>query len=195
MPDNHQRLLKRLERQLAVLQSDKYIRDLGESLRAEIAQHVPVATGNMAQKVLRMGGPRRHGSRFEMWIGDMRGLGNANRAPRGTIAAFLRDFPQYRMRRKRPFVKSQAWWELSRAGKRKLQELRMAGLYGGGYQGIGSGKAGYFYQQEGSLPDWAQSAAEAGIHPTHFVEEAVRIWTSRDVPRVLAQFKRDLRDA
>lgn len=195
MPDGHAALLSRLERQLTIVQDERYVTALGEAMRRELMARVPVATGNLASKLLRLGGPRRLvGSRFQVWIGDARGLGNANRAPRGTIKAFLKDFPQYRLRRKQGqfFSRSEAWWMLSHAGKAKLQELRQQGLYGGGYQGIGSGKAAYFYPQEGSQPEWGDSARRAGITPTHFVGEAVQVWTAVDLPRTLAQFYQDL---
>lgn len=195
MPDTHAALISRLERQLTIVQDERYVAQLGEAMRRQLIALVPVATGNLASKLLRIGGPRRMvGSRFQVWIGDARGLGNANRAPRGTIKQFLKDYPQYRLRRKQGqfFTRSEAWWMLSRAGKAKLQELRQQGLYGGGYQGIGSGKAAYFYPQEGSQADWADSAKGAGITPTHFVRDAVQIWTDYDLPRTLAQFYQDL---
>lgn len=196
MPSNHQELLQRLVRQLAALQSDsKYTDQLGESLRAQVAARVPVATGNMAQKLLRYR-VRRLGGESWIYLGDRTQLGNPGRAPRGTIRAFLRDYPQYRLRgKKRQFQARQAWWVLSGAAKRKLQELRMQGLYGGGYQGIGSNKAAYFYPQEGSDEEWGASAQAAGIMSQHFVSEAVQIWMESDVPRIVRQFNSDIANA
>jgi len=196
VPSNHQELLNRLVRQLGILQNDsKYTDQLGESLRSAVAAQVPVATGNMAQKLLRYR-VRRQGGTTWIYLGDASQLGNPGRAPRGTIRAFLQDYPQYKLRgKKRRFQERQAWWMLSLPAKRKLQELRMAGQYGGGYQSIGSGKAAYFYPQEGSDPDWAASAEAAGIVSQHFVAKAIQTWTETDLPRIVRQFNSDVASA
>jgi hypothetical protein len=196
MPSDHTELLNRLVRQLGVLQSDKYAAELGETLRSQMIQRVPMATGNMATKLLRMGGPRRFGNEFSMWIGDKRALGNDSRAPRNTIRDFLRDHPEFRRKRKRGrFTARQAWWILPPKAKQLLQQERMAGKYGGAYQGYASNKAAYFYQQEGSDPEWANSAKEAGISPTHFVANSIENWMASDVPRIVARFVSDVERA
>ncbi len=201
MPSNHAELLDRLIRQLGVLQSDRYANQLGEALRDQIIQRVPTATGNMAAKLLRIGPAKILGGRgewkFSVSLGDQARLGNPDRAPRGTIRAFLKDYPQYRRRGKnsKSFQARQAWWLLSPAAKAKLQELRGSGLYGGGYQSIGSNKAAYFYQQEGSEPEWSASAEAAGITPTHFVRNSVDAWLGTDVPKIIRQFHADVENA
>jgi len=52
-------------------------------------------------------------------------------APRGTIANFLKEHPEYRAPNNEYIPRGMAWWHLPQDGKEKLKEERMAGKFGG----------------------------------------------------------------
>lgn len=186
-------VIKRLNRQLNITQTDRYARQLQGRLLSYLEYSAPVATGNLKGKLLRTWGPqRRVGDRFVSGIGDRGRLGNPDRSARNAIKNFLADYPQYRAGKSTTFRAAQAWWILSHEAKAVLQEQRQLGKYGGAYQSIASGKAAYFYPQEGSQSQWAESAAAAGITPQRFVERSVQIWRDRDVVETLFEFMADI---
>lgn len=82
-----------------------------------------------------------------------------------------------------------AWWYLSKKQKKALQEQRRAGKFGG-ETGIGAFRAPYFWLQEGSIAEAAQSRAKAGIMqaPTRFVEKSIDAVNLEDVAdRILSR--------
>ena len=187
----HTRLKARLQAQINRLQDTAGPDRAIIVLRSRIAERIPARTGTMAANVLKVSGPRVSPGSIEYGLGDLDRIGNPNRAPRGTIAKFLQDFPRYRNVGR--IIESRfAWWLLSAEAKERLQLERQAGKYGGGYLGVGLGKSAYFYAQEGTDPAWAESASAAGIEPQHFVRDAFEIWKESDLPKLVEDYIRSV---
>ena len=125
---------------------------------------------------------------FEIGVGDKARVGQATSAPRGTIARFLRDYPQFRRRWSSIADPRYAWWKLPMAAKELLQEGRLGGLYGGWEQGVGIGQSAYLYPQEGTLTEWGVSAQKANIDSTGFISISLQMWEQEDVPKVIGRF-------
>jgi len=207
-----EKLVQRLERQLVAAQDTKSIvAEMGEKLMGRLEDYTPRDTGHMASAFLKSQGPRwlplgedYPSGAMVFSVGNMRQVGNPGRSPRGTIKAFLRDHPEFRnsgnkfMQGKpgvispwfkaNSFRPSQAWWRLSRKAKQLLQQERLAGKYGGGYQGIGTSRAAYLYPQSGDRPEWQDSADAADITPSHFIEAALVDWRQQDAPAALRRY-------
>lgn len=194
------KLLSRLERQLVAAQDMKpIVAEMGVKLMDRLRDYTPRDTGHMASVFLHSEGPRwlplgndYPAGAMVFSVGNMRQVGNASRAPRGTIKAFLDDHPEYKMARNRarrgPFRPSQAWWILPQRAKDMLQRERQAGKYGGNYQGVASNRAAYLYPQSGERAEWRASAAAAGITPSFFIEAARVDWRTQDAPAALRQY-------
>lgn len=210
------RTLSRLERQIKAAQDTRgIVAKMGEKLLARLQEGTPRDTGHMASVFLRSTeGPRwlplgsdHPGGAMVFSIGNVRRVGNQVRAPRGTIKAFLRDHPEFRLKRNLlnqlggkstwtgHWQPRQAWWRLSRNAKRVLQQERLAGKYGGAGNGIGSDKAAYLYPQSGDRPEWEASAAAAGITPSYFLEAARVDFRTQDLPGLLRDYAAQVRNA
>lgn len=74
-----------------------------------------------------------------------------------------------------------AWWLLSDTAKARLEEMRRSGVASVG--GMGD-KAPYAWAQEGSKPEYAKSAAAAGMDrtseaPSKYIQSALDTVTSK----------------
>ena len=186
--NEHSGIRAHLEAQWRELRNGDYIRDLGESLRGHIYENAPVDLGILRRNAATLTPIRETSDGFEIGVGDKARVGQATGAPRGTIASFLRDYPQFRRRWSSIVSPRYAWWKLPKAAKELLQEGRLGGLYGGWEQGVGIGQSAYLYPQEGSLPEWSVSAQKAAINPTGFISASLNIWREADVPRIIRRF-------
>lgn len=185
----HDRLKQRLLDQLRELRNPEYAEELQNGMVASFV--VPVETGLLKDAVTEKSNIRKTVEGFEFGVGNADKMGNPNRAPRNTIKEFLSDFPEFK--RKTGVTSRYAWWALPPEAKKRLESARRQGLYGGGYQGHGSGKSAYGYQQEGSQPEWQQSAQAAGISPTHFIKNGLDLWREVVVPKVIGRLMGSLR--
>lgn len=129
------------ERVAGLKTADRETKRLADSFSTVVQAMAPRDTGWMvttASEVVSSGGP----GRMRYAVGPFEKLGSPrSRAPRGTISKFLEDYPEYaykkgmlrsgkrRTRRRRREFPS-AWHFLSSAAKRKLRDLRRAGMYG-----------------------------------------------------------------
>lgn len=69
-------------------------------------------------------------------VGPFKELGNPNRkAPKGTIAEYIRDHPEARDRSQGAWGGRMAWWSLADEDKANIDELRESGRYGGSQDG------------------------------------------------------------
>lgn len=182
-------LRERINMQWREMRNGDYLRDLVSDAKNIIREQTPAKTATMVRN-LTTATPVREGSQgLSAGLGDRKLVGYESLgAPRGTIKAFLRDYPEFRTRARVP--EDKAWSYLSAEGKAVLQLEREGGKYGGSDQGVGVGKSAYFFQQEGSLDGWAGSAAKANITPTHFMSRAMSEWWNTSVPRVLKELAR-----
>jgi len=181
-------LRQRIIRQRDLLRDPFFIeRLLGDSL-TEMIHLAPKKSGRLRRN-LNTKSPvesRPWGMFVRGGLFDEIGFPN-NTPPSGTIAAFLRDFPEFK--RKGTYSRRGPWWSLPREGKAMLEYQRMQGRYGGGYGGAGFDMSAYLYAQEGSHPAWYRSAAKAGITPDPFAAIGwYRFLTSRR-PYWLREFK------
>lgn len=181
-------LVARIQSQAHEMRNGDYIRDMAKDAQAIIQVTAPSDSGQMVRNLSTLTDLREGERGFEIGLGDRSKVGNENiPAPRGTIQAFLDDYPQFRKRPQyRTGGKERAWWDLPRAGKEKLESLRKAGLYGGSDQGFATGKSPWFFPQEGSLDGWGASAKAAGITPTGFLKQSMQIWESVSRGRIMA---------
>jgi hypothetical protein len=85
----------------------------------------------------------------------------SDKAPKGTIAAFLKDYPRYRSAGDPPHS-SWAWRALPPQGKIKLEQERLRGKYGGA-NAIAAGRAPYFWAQDQGTAEGAASGKKAGL--------------------------------
>lgn len=126
------------ERATAFARADEGLRILTGSFMYTLQAEAPRDTGWMAQSMATIE-KTRHGYGVSPYVK----IGAPSKSsPRGTIRAFLEDYPQYRDRtrvhtktgkprkrlRRKPFPS--AWHFLPAEAKRKLAALRRAGLYG-----------------------------------------------------------------
>lgn len=132
-------------------------------------------------------------------------------APRGVIKQFLADHPEFkigrdkkRKKKQKPtggrslglgervqqefqFDKRKAWAYLPTEAKVLLAQARQEGEYGGK-----AGASPYFFQQEGSLDNWAGGAYAANIHPTHFLQSSMDEWRADYRGMVISELNRKL---
>lgn len=129
------------ERIAGLRSGDREVKKMADNFSTVVQAMAPRDTGWMvttASEVVSFGGPGR--SRYG--VGPFEKLGAPRKkAPKGTIAKFLEDYPEYahrkgltksgkqRVRRRRREFPS-AWNFLSGNAKRKLRDLRRAGMYG-----------------------------------------------------------------
>lgn len=188
----HERLYQRLVQQRATLSSGKYIEKLAEDMQHFLLEGAPVMTGTLARNLSSSTGIKETNKGFRVGFGPRSKVGVSDRgAPRGTIAAFLRDHPEFR--RNMAFVRSVgAWQALPKEGKELLQQEREQGSYGGANQGVGVGKSAYLYPQEGTFPSWNASAGKARISPTGFIAWSVDEWRARSLPMAMLIFRKDM---
>ncbi len=201
----HDRLYAHLSDQIGVLNSPEFAELAGELLVKEIALRTPRDTGTLAENLLVRSQPRRTGDGWAIGVGNRDKLGNPNRAPRHTISQFkawvieaikAKRLPKSTFKRwfgHPPSDSRYAWWVLPREAKESLQAGRERSYFGGGYQGIATGKSAYFYPQEGSQPEWAASAATAGITPQRFVDYSLEVWREVHVPSVIQKLMSRMR--
>lgn len=189
----HERLRRRINAQLKEMRNGDYIHAMVEDARTIIAYNTPSLTGTMRRNLTERTPIRETKDGFRAGLGPRDSVGWENRgAPRGTIRAFLRDFPQFRKKGRGKgdwFHPSEAWKELGPEGQRVLQEQRMAGNYGGLNQGVGAGKSAYFFPQEGSFPDWKASGMKASLSGSYFVKRSLDEWRELVLPAIIRQFK------
>ena len=87
-------------------------------------------------------------------------------APRGTIADFLKEHPEYRAKKGKRVPRSMAWWHLPIEGKRELKEERMRGRFGGE-----PSRAPYWLIAEyGSQP--GVSAVDTGVPAIEYIRKS-----------------------
>jgi hypothetical protein len=177
-------LRDRIRAQVNEAHNPLYLNDILADASALIKQHGEdqVDTGTMLRNITTPTEvtPTDYGLRAG--LGDRGLVGDESVAsPSGVIRDFLNDFPQYRTpvdQRKYGVGKASAWWDLPQEGKDELQIQRESGNYGGADQGVGAKMSAYFFQQEGGLDGWMESATAAGIHSTEFVKKALEEWRS-----------------
>jgi hypothetical protein len=210
----HTRLRERLLAQRKVLSSAQWLEDLGRRLSDNLAgQDIPES---FAEKVGKLTGVRESAKGLSLGMGPkaLVGRDTSGGDMRGTIAAFLRDYPQFRSRSKRrvfqeypesvlrrsPWLRGQgetfeqiadrrqAWFNLPAAGKRRLQEEREGGRYGGALAAQ-AGLAPYFYGHDKSRAKWQAAGYAAGlVSSPQWVLTALELWERNDLPQVLVQF-------
>lgn len=189
----HERLRSRLNAQRAEMRNGDYIRHMIDDARTIILENSPTLTGTLRRNITERTPIRENKDGFVGGLGPRSSVGYEDRgAPRGTIRAFLRDFPQFRKKDRGKgdwFHPSEAWKELGPEGQRVLQEQREAGNYGGLNQGVAAGKSAYFFPQEGSFPDWSASGKKANIFPQGFVKRSLDEWRELVLPAIIRQFK------
>lgn len=110
------------------------IRSPMDNAAIEIAKSLyeaaPVESGLLRQKLL----VKRAGvedADYSIGVAPISELGDPETSVkgRGFIAQFIKDYPEYSGHR--PSNKKMAWWALSPKGKRVIDTLRDAGMYGG----------------------------------------------------------------
>jgi len=117
--------------------ADQHVKQMADNFSTVIKAVAPRDTGWMVSTASET---TKLGSGYA--VGPFSKLGNPrSRAPKGTIRQFLEDYPQYayragktksgkqRVKRRRRAFPS-AWHFLSAEAKRKLRDLRRAGMYG-----------------------------------------------------------------
>ena len=205
----------KLQSDLENLQSPVHVRALADILAFVLYQNAPVDTGLLQKNLTWTGRPRHDAENtWSAVVGSWGRIGSPeDKAPSGTIAAFLEAHPEYKMgnetkdeRRERRLRASErkeagigsvfntwmvdrsryAWWLLSLEARRVLQQERLAGKFGG-ESGVGAGRSPYFYVQEGSdlFPGSRDSAEKAGIKPKMFYALSLEQW--REKARVYVQ--------
>lgn len=187
----HQRLFTRLERQRRTLRSAKFIEDLGSTLKVNLQENAPTQTGTLIRNLGTTSGVRETAEGLRLGYGQRSAIGPDDQgAPRGTIKAFLRDFPEFKRKWSRVKTANRAWWALPQAGKEELQRQRQAGRYGG-ESGVGAKKSPYLYPQSGAFPGWQRAAAKASISSRDFIETALADWREY-VPSVISAWWREM---
>jgi len=189
----YERLRQRINSQLHEMRNGDYIRDMVEDARTIISYNSPSLTGTLRRNIIEKTPVRETSKGFTAGLGPRGRVGFEDRgSPRGTIKAFLRDFPQFRKKQQGKgdwFPASDAWKELGPEGQRVLQQQREAGNYGGLDQGVGVGKSAYFFVQEGSFPDWRSSGLKASLSGTGFVKRSLDEWRELVLPAIIRHFK------
>lgn len=156
--------------------------ELGDALVARLSYYTSGAPGVKPQSgalqdaLTFMGAAQQTTSGWSIGVGKKEFLGDSSIAsPQGTIAEFLSDYPKYRRKRNNP-QKKNAWWDLPKEAKDRLDSDRMTGKYGG----IGAQFARYV---------WAQNdgAVGASIVGRHFIEKAIDEW-KQEVPSIVKQY-------
>lgn len=181
-------LRDRINAQWREMRNGDYLRDMVADAKVLLEQNAPEATGTLKRNLTTETPIREDEQGLHAGLGDRSAIGYENiGAPRGTIAAFLRDNPEFRTRsEQRTGGPERAWWDLPGPAKEMLQLERESGMYGGSEQGVGSEKSAYFFPQEGSLDGWGASAAKADIIPMHFVRKAMDEWRATAVADAMA---------
>lgn len=98
---------------------------VADALRA----NAPKDTGLLADT---LGDSVREIGKNKWVVGGYSDLGSrpSDISPKGTIASFLKDYPEFKAAKGVQYWHA-PWWYLPSAGKRKLREERMVGKYGG----------------------------------------------------------------
>lgn len=187
----HQRLYDRLKRQQSGLRNAIYIEDIGKDMKVLIQTYAPSQTGTLVRNLTTSSGISESQKGFRIGFGPRAKIGVSNiGAPRGTIAQFLIDYPQFRRNWSFVRTKSNAWWALPIEGRELLQQEREIGNYGGLDQGIGKEMSAYLFPQEGTNSNWKSSSKKANITPTGFIQKAVNQWRKSSRHKVVAEFAR-----
>lgn len=213
-------LAARIRAQNQEMHNRRYIDDMVADAQALIRSEggsknsAPGGTGTMIRNLTTESGVTDTGHGYRAGLGDRGLVGHEDHsAPTGTIAQFLKDYPEFRLGRdegtnqklkqdrqsskaagggssgldiSKQFDKTKAWASLSEAGKTMLQRGREGGLYGGDSEGVGAHMSAYFFQQEGSLDSWARGAGGANIHPDPFLARAMATWEAEALPQIIA---------
>ena len=129
-------------------------------------------------------------------VGPEEKVGRQRMAPKGTIRQFLKDYPEFRTHKAQArygLDPRYSWWNMPMAGRKKLQEEREAGNYGG-KDAAGSDKVPYLFAQDQSHPAWLAAGQKAAIDGWKSVEKAMVQWRKRGRAQVLFLFRQRLRD-
>lgn len=189
----HQRLYDRLKRQKSELRNVRYIEDMGKDMKVLLQSYAPSQTGTLVNNLTTTSGISENQKGYRIGFGPKERIGVSNiGAPRGTIAQFLKDHPEFRRNWSFVKTKSNAWWALPIEGRELLQAERESGNYGGLDQGVGKSMSAYLYQQEGTNESWKGSAKNAKIKPTGFITKALRQWRRVSLKRAIADFARNM---
>jgi hypothetical protein len=161
--------------------TEEFVRYMAEELALKLADFAPMGEWNggaLKDALSFVSEPVDMGDGWSIGVGNKKYLGDESMSPpRGTIAAFLTDNPQYYIlpRKNRP-PKYMAWAFLPEAAKAKLDAERMAGKYGG----VGAQFARYAWSQN-------YGNASANIVAQGFLEKAIESWRS-EVPQMVSRF-------
>jgi hypothetical protein len=169
----HTGLVQRLQRQSAALGDPQNVVRLADWLSSAFADLAPVGkTRTLIRNLTRIGNLRVvQDGVYEIGVGDGQAVGSPeDKAPPGTLAAFLSAHKEFKTRRGVP--SRYAWWLLSPEAKRVLQDEREAGKFGG-ETGVGAGRSPYMWVQDGSTGGGRAGAQKAAIRPQDFIEPAL----------------------
>lgn len=206
----HDGLRARLAAQSRHLRSGEWVEELGAELSKTVYASMERTT-NLANKVTQLTQVTLSEGQLHIGMGPKDLVGRAEKAPSGTIAAFLRDHPRFYRRFKKsryqfqgptdkrgqrkivkiygdtsshgPVDKRSAWWNLPPEGKAILQREREGGAYGGA-----NALAKYFYVQDQGKADWRASGDKAAIVPQNWLEPSIVRWRQTGKRKVVAKF-------
>lgn len=161
----------RLEQILGQLHSvDRFLYEAADIAADNYAARVPVESGLLKEKIQTKTRVMKDPDGKSIGVAPFYEIGAKRRGRgRGTIARFLRDYPQFKARRYIPMLDRSdglyAWWALPSMAKTILDQDRESGRYGGSQLG----KIVPLYwpaQEEGTYP------APGGAVAKNFVDRA-----------------------
>lgn len=178
------KIKSRLRQLRADLSDRRNAERLASTIRRNIVEQAPTGTGTLRQALsnARFRYSQAGPGVWDIRVSNRAALGSDSEgAPRGTIAAFLAKYPQFRAKNRVTPKKqgrdvygrftrrqvvvippAQAWWRLSARAKDVLQRERERGRFGG-ERAIAAGRAPYFWVQSKKTSRALSSAARAGL--------------------------------
>ena len=179
-----QKAIRHLRQFKREYQDRRPVEKLASLIRKNIVEQAPSSSGNLKRALLNAQfryeslGP----GNFSIRVTNRSRLGtDTDSAPRGTIAAFLDKYPQFRVKyrktkkpqgrdiygryTRRVFERvppAQAWWRLSAQAKAVLERERKRGRFGG-ESALAASRAPYFWVQSKKTGRALSSAAKAGL--------------------------------
>lgn len=140
----------------------EFSRNVVNAFVEDIEMTAPRDTGYMIKRMTTVRQIRSAGSVEGYGAGAYSLVGDPSEsAKRGTISAFIKNYPK--LRGARPTRASGAWWTLEEAGKERLRETRRFGAYGGP-------KPAYWYAIAAGL---VPNAVGGTLVPDDFVTPAI----------------------